>query len=81
MDYVARRCQIDQFIAAATPDQLRAAIRAALAETSSAHADGPDVTSYGIDGTLPRDAIDAGYSARRDMADDIDAAMHAALTT
>ena len=54
-----------------TLEQARAALRSLLDVAASAQA-GPDVTSYGIDGSFPREVVDAGRPICSDCGQPID---------
>ncbi|WP_329020372.1 hypothetical protein [Streptomyces sp. NBC_01601] len=61
-----------------TLDTARAALRSLLDVTSSAQT-GPDVTSYGIDGSLSQEVVDAEYAGRDEVGDDVDSTLLRAL--
>ncbi|WP_432139947.1 hypothetical protein [Streptomyces sp. bgisy154] len=61
-----------------TLDTARAALLSLLDVTASAQT-GPDVTAYGIDGSLSREVVDAKYEGQEQVGDDLDATMLHAL--
>ncbi|MFF8994481.1 hypothetical protein ACF09H_32065 [Streptomyces sp. NPDC014983] len=76
-----RQQKIRALIRSASPDQLRAALEAALSATAPAQCDGRDVSDYGIDGWRPPEVVDAEYDGRSSVSDEVDASILAALET
>ncbi|MGW1290532.1 hypothetical protein ACWD4N_44890 [Streptomyces sp. NPDC002586] len=74
----AQQAEIRKLVPSITPEQALKLIEEILVTTADARR-APDVTSYGIDNSLPREVVDAKYDGWRETAEEVDSTILHAL--